>query len=1266
MGSSGLIALILILTLEGSAVSGFDRIHCIKPITKESSSTVITCRNRVCKTLGQFSSAVDQYITNNTKIIFLPGVHDLYGNIAITNVRNLELTGKHEDCNISNTSASEIESSAYHQEDQMPQITCSGKSGFIFQNIINLTVCNLFLYKCGQPVPVQVYNPEYGLAQAALGFNEVSNLVLSNLAIHNSSGYGILTHNIYGVSSVLKCNLHFNRGARSYRGGNAHFNYTQCNNRGKIELKIEDSIFSHGSYDSPYNDLHKTGIFATGIGITLSCTNITVHIHNTTLEYNDNNTPIGFGGNLFIHFYNGSDYISNTIIIDQSRFLSGNSFVGGGIGISMYIGSSSTSHNLTCINSFSIASSDISSNKATAGSGLYVNIVQELLNPVTCRVNFELKDSVLNHNEVVVLKNKKDIKNIGVAINIIYGLHSGVSQKDRANKFVFDNITLQYNKFLIQDYLRLVSGSAALHLINFLGSFLIRDSRIQHNNITGISAYHSYLTFGGRVILSNNTGMKGGGMIVCESTKIILTPNVTVEFTDNHALHSGGGIYAEGQCAGSLPLCFYMINPNNTHCGSYLDVANLASDCGVRVVMTNNTADYAGNQIYGGSVGYCYSDRISVIQNYSTFRSIFKLNGRDGPDGPDLSSITSDPQMGCFCSNNLGVNCTQKAITYPWRVYPGEYISIFIVVVGQLNGTVPGSLKVNTTSEFNGVHSTTTDCLPVKFTTHSCNYSDTIYEFEVYSHSPNTSYHYTIGQARYVRVKFKECPLGHKLNTTTCTCDCNTYWKGIECDIKELTLHRSPPSWLGIMEGNLVHQENCPYDYCRKDKVTLKVTANGIFNPDVQCSPERTGVLCGACRKGYTVPGSSSNCADCTKDSGRNVIIFLISQLLLGIILVFLLTIFNWTITDGSFSGLLFYANIFKLNSFIYFPNTANFFTVVISWINMDFNLTRCVFNGMDSYAKAWLAFFPPLYVWMLIGTIILLSRRFKFMSKLFGGNEIKILATLTELSYSGLTQAVITALSGTVITYTTTTTTDPAASVNITSTITTKHLHYVWLFDGNVSYLKGKHIPLFIFGLLFAMLITMHTFILLFVQPLQRYSHLRCLSWVAKLKPWIDAYTTPHIVKEKFRFWVGFLLAIRLLLAVTFASNAAQTKDLNLSATVSACLLILTVASSVGGIYKKTHLNILNVSFILNLALLSILAGYGTNIAIAYSSASIAVATICYILGIRIYCRLRPLVTNWKVRNSYTPIDVADVEWENSDASLPQLREEASLLSSS
>ena len=75
------------------------------------------------------------------------------------------------------------------------------------------------------------------------------------------------------------------------------------------------------------------------------------------------------------------------------------------------------------------------------------------------------------------------------------------------------------------------------------------------------------------------------------------------------------------------------------------------------------------------------------ISGLSVFKKIFYYNSSS-----DLSIISSDPTSVCFCLGTITLKpvCQKQNWSYTIAVYPGETFSIPAVLVGQINGTVPG------------------------------------------------------------------------------------------------------------------------------------------------------------------------------------------------------------------------------------------------------------------------------------------------------------------------------------------------------------------------------------------------------------------------------------------------------------------------------------------------------------------------------------------------------------------------------------------------
>ena len=187
-----------------------------------------------------------------------------------------------------------------------------------------------------------------------------------------------------------------------------------------------------------------------------------------------------------------------------------------------------------------------------------------------------------------------------------------------------------------------------------------------------------------------------------------------------------------------------------------------------------------------------------------------------------------------------------------------------------------------------------------------------------------------------------------------------------------------------------------------------------------------------------------------------------------------------------------------------------------------------------------------------------------------------------------------------------------------------------VWLYDANIDYLVGKHIPLFIVAVLFFVFLFLpYTLLLLFGQWLQAISHLRLFSWVnsTRLKAFMDAYHAPY--KTKHRYWPGLLLVLRFVLLLVFALNPQQHSSVNLLAILVGTGIFVVWAWVSGGIYRNWCLDALEGSFALNLITLAAATSYvnqsrGNQLAVGYTSVSIALATFIGILTYHIFQQLR------------------------------------------
>ena len=152
-----------------------------------------------------------------------------------------------------------------------------------------------------------------------------------------------------------------------------------------------------------------------------------------------------------------------------------------------------------------------------------------------------------------------------------------------------------------------------------------------------------------------------------------LRPNTHIMFSHNHAAHAGGAIYVQSVDLNDIPWCFYQ----------FYEVNQTNYDLNIQILFENNTATFVGSTLYGGDVQSCEFYTTSIA-NCISFESIFKVLNTDD----DPSAISSNPYKVCLCSDNKPL-CSDQNYLHIYT-YPGALFQVQAVVVGQMDGIIPG------------------------------------------------------------------------------------------------------------------------------------------------------------------------------------------------------------------------------------------------------------------------------------------------------------------------------------------------------------------------------------------------------------------------------------------------------------------------------------------------------------------------------------------------------------------------------------------------
>ena len=1205
--------------------------------------------NITCRSIWEYSENATNYFTSNTTVYFLPGVHSINKTMAllVSNVSNISLKS--------------------YDSQQPIEIQCNGNAAFHFMNITNLSITNMQFIGCSfKDLELIGDNYFHSSSISALRFDDIDSLVLINVQVRHSYGYGVFAVNVLGKSVISGCRFYMNKrreineikkfivirkgeptiNGSTAAGGNALFIYT--NPYAIIEpyhaLHISKSEFAHGIGKNKWRIYFNYGIIpmydaATlggvgGLGILLyqgeyvknliqpPSYNLAIYI--SKCSFYNNTAP--FGANMFL-FRNSYGNYATTVYVNNCTFHSGiaNS-EGGGLYIRneqmlyMHISHSLFSYNraerggglylssriyeniMTSNNRIELHDCHFHENMAVEGGGTYTLLdAAEYYSSASLKLNSVYLATDLHILECVYSQNQASSSGGSIHVQIYTLPQEG---KDVLfNRYVYNRVkhkimvnisscnfsnnsteiiravtitacgrqhypcmmqssnvfvTVQDTTFSANSvFNQLHSRATAVLYLHNVKNVTIRNSKFIGNNASAIYANASTLFFEESVTLANNRGHSGGAIhLECnhlgQSLLYFNTSNLLI--INNTVEEYGGAIAVETYCS-NYNMCFFQL--------PHLNVQELLKGgVGPGVVVANNIAGISGNLIYGGSLDSCILSTVFgyVHLNYNMLEKILqKINPRNS------SEIASNPYMVCFCNASVSHNKGKCIRVKEIITFQGQEFKISVATAGQYGGASPGVVrtKIVTVGESaklgprEDVQQLDDDCGELTYSIRTFANSA---ELHLYVESAlNSPWSPSI-----IRIFLQPCPFGFELlgNPPKCSCVPHLSLHKIICDIDTQTFHYPAGMWIGNYSGDITAQRHCPLDYCNPGAGEIIPSAQ-----DSQCAFNHSGILCGGCQPGLSIVLGTSRCQHCS----NTYLLLIIPFALVGVALVFLLLKCNMTVSTGTINGLIFYANIVKVNHTIFFPHSdtssplTKFLSIFIAWLNLDLGIQTCFFSGLDVYCKTWLQFLFPVYIWVLVITLIYGSKHSVMIGKLTGSNATQVLATLLLLSYSKLLRTMIDAVS-------------PIHLIDKDG-ITSTH----WLLDANMPYFKGPHAALFVMAIVATVLFVVpFTVLILLAQCLQARSGYWALKWINRLKPLLDAFQGPY--KDRFRYWTGLMLLARIALFTVSASNVLGDPRINL-------FVITTLVSGIplffwraGSVYKRLHIHLLQAFFFLNL----------------------------------------------------------------------------------
>ena len=780
----------------------------------------------------------------------------------------------------------------------------------------------------------------------------------------------------------------------------------------------------------------------------------------------------------------------------------------------------------------------------------------------------------------------------------------------------------------------------------------------------GISLQQSDLEVRRNCIISDNVAVRGGGIHATSSTIAVYQPG-TLQFINNRA-ENGSGLYLEvnaklyvlkhiQQRNVHYENLLILFKANHANYGGAIYVADNTNagacspdhECFVQILglhknfssifffhdavihileFSSNTASEQGTNIFGGLLDRCIPSPFAEVswklETPSYYSGVSYLEDiTNNITATALGTISSLPVRICFCKSESEPDCSYQPPTI--KTKKGEAFIVPLVAVDQVNHSVDANIISSLSfqdggfSEGQQTQRVGKSCSNVTFNVFSPHNSERI---NLFADGPCGS---STLSTQHLNIQFSDCtcPVGFEAFTTNtrcqCFCDAQLYPHIINCDpVAESLVRVNTNSWITHINdthppGYIIHP-NCPLDYCRPPTENVSMNLNLPDGSDAQCAYNRTGVLCGGCQEYLSLSLGSSRCLSCHSHWPAVLVVILLAAIVAGILLVTALLALNMTVAIGLINGFIFYANIVTANSAIFFPSSEpSFPTVFVAWLNLDIGIDVCFFDGLDTYTKSWLQLAFPVYIISLVIIVIIVSEYSPRFVRLIGKRDpIATLATLILLSYAKLLSVTITALSFAILDY-------PDGSQET-----------VWLPDGNVPYLRGKHVALVLVALLIILVGVPYTILLFLWQWIIRAPQWKVFNWTrnTKLNAFISVHHAPY--NSKYRYWTGFLLLMRVVLYITASVTVSGDPQTSLLVTI---ILVGSLFLINGArVYKKSFLNIIETGLYFNLLALSAFSFYHFKIdiekqtAVAYTSTIIIFILLAGVIIYHVYLLVR------------------------------------------
>ena len=1123
-------------------------------------------------------------------------------------------------------------------------VDCAGTTGFVFIDSSNLSIANVTFSNCASVQNSTSRNKSvetlsYIEFSAALYFLSCSDLHLENTEVGNSRAVGLAMFNVRGANTFSHCKFSENtypppeQGRGGYGGGGILLEFSYCSpgdiecgtNRSAV-VEVANATFDFSTCFLWSNVANSSGLvnnityphgtehvgFGRGGGLAIyfkgKATGNNVTLSNCVVEGNS----AQWGGGLYIVFEDESQgnrvLITDTVIDTNGMACPGfNQRQYGGGGAQVQFVYYPPDEDLWPGYRANVTGNDVkfirtyfSSNMGCWGGG--VSFVSSRAHPYTIQSNS------LNFSNCTFLDNQAPV---AAALDISVQ-HPDTGQGQLISPTI-DQCVVQNNTAntrtpdLIPDITGYQFGIGAVYIDEVPTTFT-GPNVFRWNSGTGLVVSDAMVSVArnASLVLEQNSGKRGGALVMIGSACILTHPGVQLNFTGNTAREVGGAIYVETHFGEHDYLyedsCFIRYYQYTVHPDRW--------DVAVRFSGNNATSD--SSTIYITSLLACVWSGGQNLSDNINRTLCWKGWQYDGAEREDCSEyVKTAPAY--FNNNGEYIYCMD--------VFPGhmkkmpiammdDYKQPVQTVIFQISSNNTTRARLGPRSEY-----VVDDSITVYGITNKSSFA-TFFVETVNPRVLSTTLHVTI----------LPCPPGFHPqceNETSgmvrkCKCASATYFT---CNLGELKAYVEPGYCITASKDTQHHNHShtgsqtvgrCLATIGSSGPILLPNDSSRL-DEDLCGQFKRTGQLCGQCVAGYGV--AINNYIDCVRCKSASVswLLYLLAEYLPITVFFIVVALFKISATSAPMNAFVFFAQITTLPYFhtqfpwifglsqeskplqilVLFPYciwNLDFFTRVEDGICLSPQVP-----GLYVLALGYLsAFYPMLLILLSYVCIQLHDRNFRplvWVWKPFRACLIRLrhswqpktsiidaFATFLMLSYTKLTIISFFFLT-------------PAPLYTPDGNHTGETLFY---FDPQFHYFRSHHLPLALVAIIVLITFVLIPPVFLFLYPLQVFQ--RCLNRSGHpchtLHTFADAFQGCFKNRTNnnrdYRYFSGLYFVFRILILIVYIMELPPLTQLAIQQIL--CIFAILLFALVKP-YKEAFYNKVDLLFFTLLAIMNTLS---------------------------------------------------------------------------